>query len=30
MLQVENLNAWYGSRHVLQDVTINVAKGEIV
>jgi branched-chain amino acid transport system ATP-binding protein len=30
MLQVENLNAWYGSSHVLQDVTIDVAKGEIV
>jgi branched-chain amino acid transport system ATP-binding protein len=30
MLQVENLNAWYGSSHVLQDVTIEVAKGEIV
>jgi branched-chain amino acid transport system ATP-binding protein len=30
MLQVENLNAWYGSSHALQDVTIDVAKGEIV
>jgi branched-chain amino acid transport system ATP-binding protein len=30
MLQVENLNAWYGSSHVLQDLTIDVAKGEIV
>jgi branched-chain amino acid transport system ATP-binding protein len=30
MLQVEKLNAWYGSSHVLQDVSINVSKGEIV
>src|ERR1700704_4531839 len=30
MLQVENLNAWYGSSHVLQDINIEVAKGEIV
>jgi branched-chain amino acid transport system ATP-binding protein len=30
MLQVENLNAWYGSSHVLQDITIEVGKGEIV
>src|ERR1700734_2801041 len=30
MLQVGNLNAWYGASHVLQDVSIEVAKGEIV
>jgi branched-chain amino acid transport system ATP-binding protein len=30
MLQVSNLNAWYGSSHVLQDIGIEVAKGEIV
>src|SRR6202158_5593428 len=30
MLQVQNLNAWYGSSHVLQDINIEVAKGEIV
>ena len=30
MLQIRNLNAWYGSSHVLQDVSIEVAKGEIV
>jgi branched-chain amino acid transport system ATP-binding protein len=30
MLQVSNLNAWYGSSHVLQDISIGVAKGEIV
>ena len=30
MLQVNNLNAWYGSSHVLQDISIEVAEGEIV
>src|SRR3954451_11085804 len=30
MLQVSNLNAWYGSSHVLQDISIDVARGEIV
>jgi len=30
MLQVNNLNAWYGSSHVLQDISIEVARGEIV
>jgi branched-chain amino acid transport system ATP-binding protein len=30
MLQVSNLNAWYGSSHVLQDIGIEVARGEIV
>ena len=30
MLQVSNLNAWYGSSHVLQDISIEVARGEIV
>src|ERR1700693_202844 len=30
MLRVSNLNAWYGSSHVLQDISIEVAKGEIV
>lgn len=30
MLQVTNLNAWYGASHVLQDVSMEVAKGEIV
>src|SRR5258708_40063298 len=30
MLQVSQLNAWYGSSHVLQDIGIEVAKGEIV
>jgi len=30
MLEVRNLNAWYGASHVLQDVGIEVARGEIV
>jgi branched-chain amino acid transport system ATP-binding protein len=30
MLQISNLNAWYGSSHVLQDISIEVGKGEIV
>src|ERR1700677_3131255 len=30
MLQISNLNAWYGSSHVLQDVSLEVNKGEIV
>jgi branched-chain amino acid transport system ATP-binding protein len=30
MLEVKNLNAWYGASHVLQDVSIEVGKGEIV
>ncbi|MEA2867130.1 MAG: branched-chain amino acid transport system ATP-binding protein [Bradyrhizobium sp.] len=30
MLQVSNLNAWYGASHVLQDISIEIAKGEIV
>jgi branched-chain amino acid transport system ATP-binding protein len=30
MLQISNLSAWYGASHVLQDVSIEVAKGEIV
>jgi branched-chain amino acid transport system ATP-binding protein len=30
MLQISNLNAWYGSSHVLQDISLEVAKGEIV
>jgi branched-chain amino acid transport system ATP-binding protein len=30
MLRVNNLNAWYGSSHVLQDISIEVAEGEIV
>ena len=30
MLQVSNLNAWYGASHVLQDISLEIAKGEIV
>src|SRR5260370_37100043 len=30
MLQVQKLNAWYGASHALQDISIEVAKGEIV
>src|ERR1700755_2400653 len=30
MLQVSNLKAWYGSSHVLQDISIEIARGEIV
>jgi branched-chain amino acid transport system ATP-binding protein len=30
MLEISKLNAWYGASHVLQDVSIEVANGEIV
>jgi branched-chain amino acid transport system ATP-binding protein len=30
MLEISKLNAWYGASHVLQDVSVEVAKGEIV
>jgi branched-chain amino acid transport system ATP-binding protein len=30
MLKVEKLNAWYGASHVLQDMTLEVNRGEIV
>jgi branched-chain amino acid transport system ATP-binding protein len=30
MLEISKLNAWYGASHVLQDVNIEVARGEIV
>ena len=30
MLDVENLNAWYGASHVLHGVSFSVGKGEIV
>ena len=30
MLNVRDLNAWYGASHVLQNVSLDVAKGEIV
>ena len=30
MLRVEKLNSWYGASHVLQDIGLEVKKGEIV
>jgi len=30
MLEVENLNGWYGASHVLHDVSFRVGEGEIV
>ncbi|MDB5608262.1 MAG: transporter ATP-binding protein [Bradyrhizobium sp.] len=30
MLHISKLNAWYGASHVLQDISIEIAKGEIV
>lgn len=30
MLRVENLNAWYGASHVLQNISFDVKEGEIV
>jgi branched-chain amino acid transport system ATP-binding protein len=30
MLKITDLNAWYGASHVLQDLTLEVRKGEIV
>src|SRR5215217_3617142 len=30
MLRLQNLNAWYGASHVLQDIGLEVNKGEIV
>jgi branched-chain amino acid transport system ATP-binding protein len=30
MLRVSDLNAWYGASHVLQDISLEVAEGEIV
>ena len=30
MLTIDSLNAWYGSSHILQGVTLRVARGEIV
>ncbi|MDB5651622.1 MAG: transporter ATP-binding protein [Hyphomicrobiales bacterium] len=30
MLRVQNLNAWYGASHVLQDICLDVEQGEIV
>ena len=30
MLEVKNLNAYYGKSHILQGVTLNIKQGEIV
>ena len=30
MLQIDKLNAWYGTSHILQDVSLEVNKGELV
>jgi branched-chain amino acid transport system ATP-binding protein len=30
MLQINKLNAWYGASHALQDISLEVAQGEIV
>jgi branched-chain amino acid transport system ATP-binding protein len=30
MLQISNLNAWYGASHAIQDINIEISKGEIV
>ncbi|MFL6708960.1 MAG: ABC transporter ATP-binding protein [Massilia sp.] len=30
MLTIENLNAWYGASHILQNVTLEVRQGEVV
>ncbi|MFT3812970.1 MAG: ABC transporter ATP-binding protein [Acidovorax sp.] len=30
MLEVKNLNAWYGGAHILFDVALTVARGEVV
>jgi branched-chain amino acid transport system ATP-binding protein len=30
MLTLKNLNAWYGTSHVLQDISLNIEQGEIV
>jgi branched-chain amino acid transport system ATP-binding protein len=30
MLEISKLNAWYGASHVLQDVSVEIARGEIV
>ena|SRR5256714_7210381 len=30
MLQIDRLNAWYGPSHILQDVSLEVKKGELV
>ena len=30
MLKIDKLNAWYGPSHILQDVSLEVKRGELV
>jgi branched-chain amino acid transport system ATP-binding protein len=30
MLKIDKLNAWYGTSHILQDVSLHVGRGEVV
>lgn len=30
MLEISNLNAWYGTSHVLQNINVTIAKGEVI
>jgi len=30
IIEIKNLNKWYGDFHVLKDINLNVKKGEIV
>ena len=30
LLEVQNLNAWYGAAHILHEVSLNVGRGEVV
>ena len=30
MLEIDDLNAWYGASHVLQGISLDVKAGEIV
>ncbi|CAM3868736.1 ABC transporter ATP-binding protein [Bordetella tumulicola] len=30
MLEISNLNAWYGTSHVLQKINITISKGEVI
>ena len=30
IIQIKNLNKWYGDFHVLKDINLNVKKGEIL
>ena len=30
MIQFKELNKWYGAHHVLQNINLDIAKGEVV